>query len=81
MRRLLTGMLASAALLGFATSAYAMGDCGWGHTKQVMASTAEDEATTMSTFDGDVVLPEGKSDADDAEANVTPVDDDEVTAE
>ena len=81
MRRLLTGMLASAALLGFATSAYAMGDCGWGHTKQVMASTAEDEATTMSTFDGDVILQEGKSDADDAAANVTPVDDDEVTAE
>ncbi len=81
MRRLLTGLLATAALLGLATSAFAMGDCGWGHTKQLMASTVDEEATTMSTFDGEVVLPESVSDADDAAVIVVPAEDEEITGE
>ena len=79
MRRLLTSLLASAALLGFATSAFAMGDCGWGHTKQVMASTADEEATTMSTFDGDVVLPDGVVDTDESAVIAVPEEDSEIT--
>jgi hypothetical protein len=75
MRKILTGLLASAALLGLATSAFAMGDCGWGHTKQVMASTVEEEATTLSTYDGDVKLPDSVSEADEPSAVVVPTED------
>lgn len=75
MRKILTGLLASAALLGLATSAFAMGDCGFGHTKQVMASTGEEEATTLSTYDGDVKLPESVSEADEPSVVVFPSED------
>lgn len=80
MSRILTGLFASAALFGFASSAVAFGDCGFGHTKQVMASTVEEEATTLSTFDGDVMLPENASEADEAAVIVVP-EEDEKTAE
>ena len=81
MRRLLTGLVATAALLGLATSGFAMGNCSWGHSKQVMASTVEEEAATMSTFDGEVVLPEDVSEADEAAVVVVPAEDENITDE
>ena len=81
MRRLLTGLVATVALLGLSTSAFAMGDCGWGHSKQVMASTVEEEAATMSTFDGEVVLPEDVSEADEAAVIDVPAEDENITDE
>ena len=81
MRRLLTGLVATAALLGLATSAFVMGNCSWGHSKQVMASTVEEEAATMSTFDGEVVLPEDVSEADEAAVIDVPAEDENITDE
>ena len=79
MRNMLTGLLASVAVLGLASSAFAFGDCSFGHSKQVMASTVDDEAATMSTFDGDVKLPEEVAESDDA-AVIVPSED-ETTGE
>ena len=81
MRKTLTGLLASAALVAFASQASAMGGCSFGHSKQVMASTAEDEATTISTFDGDVKLPGEFTEADEASVIAPPSDDEEKVAE
>jgi hypothetical protein len=48
-----------------------MGGCSYGHTKQVMASTADqEEDATMSTFDGAVTLPD--DDTQTAEAAAVP---------
>ncbi len=80
MRKILTGLLASAAVLGLASSAFAMGGCGFGHSKQVMASTVDEEATTMSTFDGATKLPDEVTESDDAAVIVVPSED-ETTAE
>ena len=80
MRNMLAGLLASVAVLGLASSAFAFGDCSFGHSKQVMASTVDDEAATMSTFDGDVKLPEEVAESDDAAVIVVPSED-ETTAE
>ncbi len=76
MRNILTALFASIAVLAFASSAFAMGGCGFGHTKQVMASVEDDEATTMSTFDDTVKLPETVSEAD--EANLVPSDEEAI---
>ena len=43
-----------------------------------MASTVEEETTTMSTFDGDVKLPENVSEADEAAVIVVPAEDEET---
>ena len=79
MRNMLAGLLASVAVLRLASSAFAFGDCSFGHSKQVMASTVDDEAATMSTFDGDVKLPEEVAESDDA-AVIVPSED-ETTGE
>ena len=72
MRKILTGLLASAAVFAFASSAYAFGGCSFGHTKQVMASTVEEEAESMSTFDGSTMLPEEVSEETDEAAVIVP---------
>ena len=82
MRKTMTTLLASTAIVAFASSAYAMGGCSYGHTKQVMASTADqEEDATMSTFDGAVTLPEDDTQADRAAAVTETSDDDESLVE
>ena len=81
MRKTLTTLLASTAIVAFASQASAMGGCSFGHTKQVMASTVEDEAATMSTFDGDVKLPGDVTEADEASVVPLPSDEEENNAE
>jgi hypothetical protein len=49
MKKLLSGLAATAALALFVSSAQA--DCSF-HNKQVMASTAPEEAVAVSTYDG-----------------------------
>jgi hypothetical protein len=79
MRKILTTLLASGAIVAFAPSA--MAECSFGHTKQVMASTVDDEAATMSTHDGDVMAPGKVAEADEASVIAQPTDDDEKSAE
>jgi len=79
MRKTLTTLLASTAIVAFASQA--MAECSFGHSKQVMASTVEDEAATMSTYDGDVKLPGEATEADEASVIPLPSDDEEKTAE
>ena len=79
MRKILTTLLASGAIVAFASSA--MAECSFGHTKQVMASTADDEAATMSTHDGDLIVPGGVTEADEASVIALPTEDDEKSAE
>ena len=82
MRKTMTTLLASTAIVAFASSAYAMGGCSYGHTKQVMASTADqEEDATMSTFDGAVTLPDDGTLADEAAAVPDKSDDDELLVE
>ena len=82
MRKTMTTLLASTAIVAFASSAYAMGGCYYGHTKQVMASTADqEEDASMSTFDGAVTLPDDGTQADEANAVSEKSDDDESLVE
>lgn len=82
MRKTMTTLLTSTAIVAFASSAYAMGGCSYGHTKQVMASTADqEEDATMSTFDGAVILPDDGIEADKADAVSDLSDDDELSVE
>lgn len=81
MRNILATLLASAAVIAFASQASAMGGCDFGHTKQVMASTVDEEAATISTHDGTVKLPDATDEAEEASVVPLPSDDDRANLE
>ena len=49
MRRIVVSLIAAVAALGFAASAHAGEDCGWGHAAKV-AETAKPAATSTKTM-------------------------------